>query len=137
MAREGVYDPADVTVKVGTRNITGFYNGTFIEVSRNNPKEMSATAGSRGEYALSVNKDKTGQVSLVLHAESESNSYLGSLANSKSVVPLFINRNGETISEIITSPEAWIEEVPQKSYDAEEPSRTWQIGCGDLQQIDN
>lgn len=136
MAKLGTYDPADVNIIVGTRKIDGLFNGTFITVARNNPVEIQAQIGARGEYALSANPDKSGTIAIVLHAEAESNIYLNSLVGSKSVIPVYIQRKGETINEIITAPEAWIQEAPQKEMDELEPSRTWLIGCGELQQID-
>lgn len=136
MAREGVYDPSEVFVTVGGRTIRGFAEGTFVEVTRNNPVEISAVVGARGEYALSKNRDKTGTFTLTLLAESPSNSYLDSLVGAESIVPVSVVRNGETIKELVTGPEGWVQERPQKTFDAEAPTRAWLIGVGEMTQVD-
>lgn len=136
MARLGKYNPKEVSLIIGTRRIDGFGPGTFIEVTRTNPKEITATVGGRGEYSLSQNPDRSGTVSFILQAESASNIYLQSLVGSGAIIPLFVNRTGETIREVITSPESWVEEKPQKAMDDTGPDRVWIMGAGDLQQND-
>ncbi len=133
--RIGIYDPSGVTVIVGTRKIDGFFSGTFVDAKYNNPKLMKAIAGSRGEYALSKNADRTGMVTIVLHIESASNAYLDSLAGAGSIFPFLVQSNGETVKELATAPEGWIEELPEMGFDADQGSRTWQIGVGDLKLI--
>lgn len=136
MAREGIYDPSEVFVIVGGRTIQGFAEGTYVEITRNNPAEITAVVGARGEYSLSKNRDKSGVINLTLLAESPSNSYLDSLVGSGAIVPIVVTRNGETIKEIVTGPEGWIQERPQKTFDAEAPSRTWVLGVGAMIQVD-
>lgn len=136
MGRQGIYDPATVNLIISTRTIEGFGDGTFIEVARTNPKELTAQVGSRGEFGLVKNRDRSGTISFILQPESESAIFLNGLVGSDTIFPVLVQRLGETIREIVTAPEAWIEEIPQKSFDQENPQRTWLIGCGDLSQID-
>lgn len=128
----GKYDPKKNNVIIGVRKLSGFFDGSYVEANRNNPKEMTGIVGAEGETALTENSDRSGTISIVLHKESESNIYLDALCESRSKFPILIESAGEIVREIITSPEGWIEEKPQPNYDSTAPSRTWLIGVADL-----
>ena len=133
--RLGIYDPAEHTLIVGTRKISGFAEGTMIEFVPNNAKLMSAKVGARGEYSILKNRNRSGMINVNLDPESESNIYLNSLVGAESIFPVYIQRNGETVRDILTAPEGWIEERPDFSADDTGPTRTWGIGAGSVQQI--
>ena len=136
MTNVGNYNPSDVIVRIGTRVIKGFADGTFVEVARNNPAELTPVPGAKGEYTFVENNDKTGTVTITLQADAESNIYMNSLSGSKAIVPIFISRKGKNVQELVTATEAVVQEKPQKSYDAENPARAWVIGAGNLIQSD-
>lgn len=129
--RAGQYNPEDVTLIVGTRQINNFGPGTFISAVYATPKRIEAQMGTRGEYGLKYNPKRNGLITLILLPDAAENSYLMSLANAKSIFPVLGMRVGETLRDVATGPEAWIEESPNWDND-EEPTRTWVIGVGRL-----
>jgi len=130
--RLGIYDPEKTNIIVGVRKIDGLYNGEFITAVYNNPKRMTAISGGRGEYALSKNPDRTGVITIVTHLEPLSNQYLQSLADSGSLFPVFIQNKNETLTNLATAPEGWIEEPADFKLDEQEPGNIWIIGVGNL-----
>jgi hypothetical protein len=137
MARIGKYNPKEVNLILGTRKITGYAPGTFIDVQYNNPDIMTPDVGAQGEYALVENPDTSGTITIVLQQDAADNAYLHALAASRSVFPAFGQRVGQTIREIFTSPEGWVQQRPGKGFDAAPSGRTWIIGAGDLQLVDS
>jgi hypothetical protein len=130
--RNGIYDPEKTSLIVGTRQINNFASGTFISAAYQNPKRLQAMVGARGEYGLKRNANRSGLITIVLQPEALENSYLMSLANAESIFPILATRIGETLRDIATAPEGWIEESPNMDEDADEPNRTWIIGVGRL-----
>jgi hypothetical protein len=130
--RSGQYNPEDVNLIVGTRQINNFADGTFISAVYETPKRIQAQMGSRGEYGLKFNAKRNGLITIILLPDAAENAYLMSLANAKSIFPILATRVGETLRDVSTGPEAWIEESPAMDYDADAPTRTWVIGVGRL-----
>src|SRR5690554_4135171 len=76
------YDPQDVNVVVNGTILTGFMDGTFITVERDE-ESYTTHVGSKGEVTRSRNANKLGRITVTLKQDSPSNSYLNRLANGK------------------------------------------------------
>ncbi len=125
------YDPDRVRLNAGALSITGFADGTFIKVTRTQPKNFTKKAGAHGTVARNKTTDRTGIIEFVLQKESPVNAQLQNLANSDASFPSSVI-DGSSQKELSVASDSWIEEPPQPEYPVEDPTRTWMIGCADL-----
>ena len=73
------YSPADVAVIYGGAIISGFANGTFITVSRDEDAFMKSV-GADGEVCRSRNANRSGSITLTLLQSSASNDVMSAFA---------------------------------------------------------
>ena len=95
------YNAADVIVIVGTSQMQGLAEGTFVEVSRE-VEAFTKQTGSDGEVTRSKTNNKSGTVTLTLQQGSASNDFHSALAkldeeSAAGVVPMSI-LEAETIT---------------------------------------
>jgi len=116
------YDPEDVNVIVNGTILTGFMDGTFVRVEKDE-ENYTAHVGAKGEVTRSKNANKLGKITVTLKQDSPSNAYLKRLEKSKSTFPVAVidqnfgeNRGGN---------DAWIEKSPNSEYGDEISSREW------------
>jgi hypothetical protein len=125
------YDPALVVVTLGPYLLSGFAEGTFIKVSRDEDAFTDKT-GTDGETARARNKNRAGEVELTFLQTSASNDILSGLAQAgeltgTDVLPLLIkDLLGTTL---VSALNAW----PKKIADVEEAKeitdRAWTLRC--------
>ncbi len=85
------YRPDQVVVTVGGQRITGFAEGSFVEVVRNE-EEWENVPDAYGEDVTRVQShNKTGEISLTLKQDSPSLAYLVGLNKSGAQVPVSVN----------------------------------------------
>jgi hypothetical protein len=131
------YDPAQIVVTLGPYLLSGFAEGTFVKVSRDEDAFLKKT-GVDGETARARNKNRGGKVELTLLQSSASNDTLSAIAQAgeltgTDVYPLLIkDLLGTTL---VMAPLAW----PQKPADVEEgkeiSDRAWTIDCASPMQM--
>lgn len=126
------YDPKKVIVTFGGNIISGYADGTFINVS--SPSDtFTKKVGADGEIARGRSNDDTAEVTLTLMATSASNAYLDSIrridkATGAGVRALSIqDLSGTTI---FFYPEAWIRKMPDTEYGKEVSDRVWVLDTG-------
>lgn len=73
-----LYDPTESPLIVGSRQITGFGEGTHIKVSRTEAS-MTLHTGNDGEQAVTRNRNRSGTVEITLQNASAANDYLSGL----------------------------------------------------------
>lgn len=129
------YDPMKVSVLVNYVPVTGFADGTFVSVNRNNPT-WSTASGASGEVVRSKSNDKTGTIEITLMQSSAFNSTMKGLmladetSNAgKFTIQVIDNNTGK---EIIGATEGWINQPPQIEYGKEQSERQWTITVGKL-----
>jgi hypothetical protein len=121
------YDPAEVSLIVGGKIITGFTDGTGITVERNEDL-WNLKVGIDGEGARSKNNNRSGKFTIALQQTADSNNDLSTFEQADELtnggaVPVFLrDANGSTIATCTT---AWVKKLPNSEYAKEITARTW------------
>lgn len=95
------YDPSKVTLVIAGNIISGFHDGSFIQVSRDEDTWLR-TVGADGRVARARNLNKMGIVTFTLQQGSPSNSICSALANTDDLTGVppgafqIIDQNGTT-----------------------------------------
>lgn len=130
------YDPLKVNLVVNNVVITGFADGTMIEVERNEDAIMPYV-GTQGEVAIAESADKTGTVKITLMQTSPSVGFLNMLAKQKGDDAAFpisvVNMNTNAISASGTK--ARVKKMATESIDKEVKEREFEIFVADLDLI--
>lgn len=127
------YDPQDVNVVVNGTIITGFMDGTFINVERDE-ESFFVHVGAKGEVTRTVNANKLGRITITLKQDSPSNSFLSRLANSKETFPVsVVDQNFNTNAG---GNDAWVERPANLEYAKELTSRQWIIVIPELDMVE-
>lgn len=128
------YNPKKVIVSFGGQILTGFADGTAIEVERRNDS-FSLTVGIDGEGARSANQDRSGSCKLTLMQSSLGNDILSNkLAideqTNLGTGPLMIkDLSGRTL---VHSDEAWVKKPAPIQFGKEVSGWAWELECADL-----
>jgi len=127
------YDPASVSVLIGGVPISGFADGTFISVERNNPK-FQMVSGADGIVSRSKSNDKTGTMTLTLAQTSPSNDVLEGIAaldelSSTGIVPVMVKDNSGR--SVHFAGNAWIQQDPTAEFGKELSNREWTFDLAD------
>lgn len=129
------YDPSQISVIVGGAVISGFAEGTFINVARNEDA-FAYVASSTGGGTRTKNANKSGRVTLTLQKSSESNEVLDNYADldEKSNEGIFSvlvrDNNGKDLHK---GESAWIVKKPDSEESKELPNREWVIEVSELE----
>lgn len=128
-------DPDQVIVTFAGIPLSGFAEGTFINVSQDN-ESFNTTQGSDGELARVKSGQSLTTVTLTLMQTSDSNDALAALhtldveaPNGAGVGPFTISDlNGRSV---LTSVEAWIKTRPDSAWGNEAQTREWEFHLGE------
>lgn len=129
------YTPLEVTFAFGGQNITGYMDGTFIEVERDEDAFLKLV-GSLGTTVRAQNLNRSGKVTLTLLAASPSNDLLNAIADEDErdrtgVRSLTIKDLGGATR--VHAGEAWISKRPKMERGKEAGSCVWVFDCADLE----
>jgi len=132
--RTSNYDPAQTDVIVGGITITGFAEGTGIEVERDEDGYTKQT-GSNGEVTRVMRNNKGGKVTFTLLQGSESNLVLSNFANidentGAGAVPVMV-KDG-TGGSFHSATTAWVQKPAKATYATAHESRVWILDCAQL-----
>lgn len=122
------YDPSDVVVTFGSI-ISGFADGTFVKISRNEDA-MTLTVGADGLGARARNNNKSGTITITLMQTSQSNEILSGLAiddelTASGVLPVLVkDKNGQTLA---MGASGWIKKIPDVEFSKDIATREWVI----------
>ena len=128
------YNPGDVQLVVNGIPISGYADGTFITIGRDNPSFNSGT-GSDGEGFRSKTNDKSGTCTLTLLQTSLSNDALSGLniadeATGDGVGPLVLkDGSGRSLYGAET---CWIEKPADGEFARDVSNREWVIKTNKL-----
>lgn len=124
----GVYDPKRLLVIVGTIPITGFVDGEFVSVSKNE-EAWSYTAGADGGGTRTRMRRPDGRITLTLQAVNASNASLNALAQADELtpggLPYPIQINDLLIGSLASAPTAWCVKIPDLVRGNEAPTVEW------------
>lgn len=125
-----IYSPADVIIVLGgVVNISGYLDGTFLEMQKDIAPYRSRRTPDGTTARLYVN-DKNYTVRFTLAHTSESNEILSKIQQIDEITqlgffPLLIkDLRG---SSLFFSPAAWIEGIPNQVFSTNVEGRTWEI----------
>lgn len=123
------YNPAQVQLVVAGIPISGYAEGTFINIGRDNPAFTNGS-GSDGEGWRAKSNDFTGTCTLTLLQTSASNDALSALAvldeaSGDGVGPLLmVDLSGRSLYQAET---CWIEKVSDAEFGRDKTNREWVI----------
>lgn len=129
------YDPAQISVIVGGKILSGFADDTFVTVSRNNDMWVMKT-GADGSTTRVKTNDKSGMIVVTLQQASPSNDDLSALLaadelSNTGVVPVFVrDASGRSLHSALT---AWVQRYPQVDYSKDVTNRSYSIATDSLE----
>ncbi len=133
MANVLTYKPGEVSVVFDGYEMTGFADGTFVTVER---EEDSFTkhVGADGEVSRTLNANQSGTVTLTLKQTSDSNRILGELLatdedDGSGVAELVVKDN---LTNKAFSGEAWIQKPPNLERGKEQADQEWVFACAKI-----
>ena len=123
------YRPQDVAVIVGGHILSGFADGSFVNVERNEDS-FSLTVGSDGEGCRGANNNRSGKFTFTLGQWSKSNTFLTALITSDElsgdgIIPVLVKDNSGT--SLHSAEEAWVVKPAAAGYDREPQNREWVV----------
>lgn len=128
------YDPEKVILSYGGVAITGYAEGAFIEVEKNEDN-VFPYVGTQGDVGFAESCDRTGKITITLMQTSPSVKYLNDMAKKKgdsASVPVSIvdmNTNGTNCS----GTKARVIKESQVSFDKEIKERKFEIYVADME----
>lgn len=118
------YDPLDVNVVVNGSILTGFADGTYVTVERDE-EGYTPHVGAKGEVSRARNANKMGKITVNLSQDSPSNSLLSKLANGKDMFSAsVVDQNFGSTSG---GNDCWIEKPTNLEFGKEISEREWII----------
>lgn len=126
------YDPGLVVITVGGNVITGFADGTFINVERTSDS-FSKTVGASGEVVRVRNRDTSGSITLTLLGSSLSNDTLSALAKideltGAGVVAFMLKDLAGTT--LVAAESCWVKKPANVEFGKELSNREWTFDTG-------
>ncbi len=130
------YDPSQVAIIFAGIPVSGFADGTFVNVEQNEDS-FTLQVGTDGEGCRSKTNNKSGRVTFTLGQWSSSNALLSALhnldvntPNGDGIGPLLVKDNSGT--SLYAAEKAWIVRAPAASFGREAESREWIVETLDL-----
>lgn len=124
-----VYDPAQVSVIVGTSPVSGFAADSMLMIEMEDPQYVLATDRDGDATRFKVNKS-IAKITIKLTQTSPSNDLLSSyveadrLSNAGVFLLMIKDYNG---TSLFSSTAAYVEQVPQVEFGNENKDREWII----------
>lgn len=121
------YDPKLVSVIVGGKIMSGYADGTFVLVERNEAA-FALKVGVDGEGTRAKSNNRSGKITITLMNSSKSNDDLSTFAaadelSNSGAVPVMVKDNsGRSLYACET---AWIQKYANGEYAKEANGRTW------------
>jgi len=136
MQRLGVYNPAEVAVIFAGAPLSGFADGTFVTVERNEDS-YTLQVGTDGEQCRSKSNNKSGRITVTLMQSSQSNAILSAFhaldelsPNGDAIAPSLVKDNQGT--SLYAAEKSWIVKPASAEHGRESGSREWIIETGHL-----
>jgi hypothetical protein len=128
------YSPEDVSVSIGSIIVSGYSEGTFVTVEREEDS-FTKVVGADGEVTRSKNANKSGTLTLTLKGSSASNDLLSALASKdeidgSGVAAVMVKDNSGTT---VCAGKGWIRKKPAAEFAKEVGDREWTLDVGTLE----
>lgn len=128
------FDPKSVIVTIGGVPMSGYADGTFLEITADN-QQWTKVIGADGFTTRVKSNDYGGVMTLTLSQSSPSNDVLSALLNvdklsNAGVVPILIkDLSGTTV---MFSASGWIQQFPDVTFGNEINNRAWILDLADM-----
>ena len=128
------YDPKLVIVTIGGVPMSGFADGTFVTVERDNDN-FSKVSGADGITSRARSNDRGGALTLTLAQTSPMNDVLSGFAkadelSNAGIVPVRIaDLSGSTV---LFAAFGWVKKPPAVEFSKEVSNREWVLDLADL-----
>lgn len=129
------YSPDRVKITFGGVPITGFMDGTFVEVERNEDA-YTTHVGSLGDVTRTRNLNKTGKVTITLMQHAPVNDFLQIFLVDDELVetaPDALQVKDLSNGMRCHASQAWIEKAPKIERGKESMGIQWVFACADLE----
>jgi hypothetical protein len=126
------YDPQKVKLSLGGQIASGYVDGTFISVERDEDS-WTKVVGADGEVSRAKSANTAATLTLTLAQTSPFNDILSALAaadevNSAGVFPVILKDNGG--NTVISSGAGWVKKPPVAAFSKTVEGREWVIDLG-------
>jgi len=121
------YDPRQVIIIVAGNQMSGYADGSFVTVARNEDM-FTLQVGTSGEGTRSKSNNRSGTITFQLMQSSDSNAVLQALANvdelsNSGAVPVMVKDNSG--GSLYIAETAWIRKIPDSEFSREAGPREW------------
>lgn len=128
------YDPKEVHIIIGGFEMTGFADGTFLVIVRDDDA-FTKVNGADGETSRAKSNNKGGSATLSLQQTSPSNDILSGIAladelSNSGVVPVIVNDSLGTT--VLFSGEGWIKKPAEVTFAKEIGNRDWVLDLASM-----
>jgi len=128
------YSPDQVVFSFNGVNVTGYFDGTFIEVERDEDS-FTKHVGALGDVTRTRNLNRSGKVTVTLKSEAPVNDILAALNVADEQFGL--NYGAMMLSDLngnmlVRATQAWIMKAPKVERAKESGSVQWVFDCADL-----
>lgn len=128
------YDAKDVSIILGGVPITGYADGTFVSVERDEDA-FTKVVGADGDTSRARSNHNGGMVTITLMQTSPSNKVLEDLATldeltNAGIVPIMVKDNSGL--SLYSSDTAWIKKRATSNFGKEIDNREWIVDVADL-----
>jgi len=130
------YDPNNVQLILGGVGISGYADGTFINLTYDEDL-YNKTVGADGEVSRSKTTNRSATLTITLKQTSSSNDALSALyqldeSEDGGVVPMMIKEIG-TGTTLVFTQAAWVQKLPDLNFSKDIEDRQWTIATSQLE----
>ena len=127
----GTYDPKEVVLQIGPTLISGYADGTFITIARDDNEIYKKHVGAGGEVARTRNNNISGAITFSIKSTSPSRIALDILKQQPGQFPVTVinNSNRKFTAAAIN---AWMKVEPDVEFADEESMIEYVVDCADL-----
>lgn len=128
------YDPKQVHVIVDGNPITGYADGTFVEVEFDE-QQWNKVTGADALTSRAKTNNYAGTITLTLLATGSGNDILSALwnrdrrSNTGVVTTLIKDASGRTVW---SAAQSWVQQMPNQGFSKETEERAWILDCANL-----
>lgn len=128
------YDPKAVVITIGGVPMSGFSDGTFLEITRD-AQAFTKVVGADGTTTRVKSNNTGGTMTVTLKQSSPSNDVLSAFAQADAlsnagVVPILVkDLSGNSIYFSATG---WVQKLPDSVFSAEVSDRSWVFDLADV-----
>ena len=124
------YDPGNVKLSFNGIQMSGFADGTFIEVAPAEPRSKTQVSADGKHVTRVKSRNHAGTMTVTFVDGSESNAFLSAMdkIDGEGVNVIFSVALEDNVNTEIFGASCWIEEAPSRTFGKEGGTSAWKIG---------